>query len=145
MMKYISKLSRLAILYRGDKLSAFGLNAHQHIYIITICNNPGISQDKLAEEIFVNKSNVARQIAMLCENGFVTKKVSEADKRQCEIYPTQKAIDIYPQVIEVLREWNRIIFKDFTDDEKEIFKNLIEKALSNALQNYKERRHQWLN
>ena len=46
-----------------------------HTYILNVCRNPGISQEALSQLIFVNKSNVARQLAVLEEKGmFVGKR-----------------------------------------------------------------------
>ena len=75
-IRSINHIARLATLYREKELKKFGLGGMHHTYILNICRQPGISQEALAKKIFVNKSNVARQLAILEERGFVTRTSS---------------------------------------------------------------------
>ena len=125
LMKYINKISRCAMLYRNEKLEHEGLNGYQHTYIIIICNNPGISQDSLTKRIYVNKSNVARQLALLEQNGFVTRQPSKEDKRVMLVYPTQKAYGIYPRVKAFISEWNSFLCEDFSTEECSLLLSML--------------------
>lgn len=134
LMKYINTISRCAILYRNDKLENEGLNGYQHTYILKICNNPGISQEQLTKMIYVNKSNVARQLALLEQNGFITRKPCEKDKRVMQVFPTQKAYDIFPRVKNFISEWNSYLAEDFTEEERDLLlamlRHITDKATS---------------
>lgn len=125
LMKYINTISRCAMLYRNEKLEHEGLNGYQHTYIIIICNNPGISQDSLTKRIYVNKSNVARQLALLEQNGFVTRQPRKDDKRVMLVFPTQKAYDIYPKVKAFISEWNSFLCEDFSKEERDILVSML--------------------
>ena len=59
----ITEISRCGVQYRADQLAPMGLKACHASYLTEICDCPGISQDKLARRICINKSNVARQAA----------------------------------------------------------------------------------
>ena len=125
LMKYINTISRCAMLYRNEKLESEGLNGYQHTYIIIICNNPGIPQDSLTRRIYVNKSNVARQLALLEQNGFITRQPSEEDKRAMLVFPTQKALDIYPRVKTFISEWNSFLCEDFSAEEQALLLSML--------------------
>ena len=98
LMKYIARIFRCSILYRNEILVQEGLNGYQHTYILKLCNNPGISQEQLSRMLYVNKSTVTRQLALLEQGGFVTRKPGSADKRTMLVYPTAKAEAVYPKV-----------------------------------------------
>ena len=132
-MKYISIISRLSTQYRNDYLQDIHLTGYQYTYILNICRNPGISQEKLSEIIYINKSNVTRQLYSLERNGFVERRFSENDKRVMELYPTEKALEAYPKVVEVLQEWNNYLTSDFNDEEREIMSGLLEKMMNKAI------------
>jgi MarR family transcriptional regulator, transcriptional regulator for hemolysin len=132
LMKNINITSRCANQYRSDRLTDSGLNGCQYTYILNICRNPGISQDKLAHLIYINKSNVTRQLISLEENGYIERRASNTDKRVAEVYPTQKSLDILPKVLIVLHEWNELVTEDFTEAEKEIFLSLLERITNKA-------------
>ena len=64
-MRYINVISRCGAVWRGDKLKGTDIGASHTSYIMTVCRHPGISQDKLAKRIYINKSNVTRNLAYL--------------------------------------------------------------------------------
>jgi DNA-binding MarR family transcriptional regulator len=115
----ITELTRCGAQYRLDQLSPMGLKACHASYLTEICACPGISQDGLARRICINKSNVARQAAVLEEEGFITRTPSPADKRVMELYPTQKALDLLPQIQAILTRWEDCITGDLTEEEKD--------------------------
>ena len=79
LMHHITDIARCAALYRQEELAALGLKACHASYLAAICDTPGITQDQLARRIFINKSNVARQLASLEEDGIVDGVVSVFD------------------------------------------------------------------
>lgn len=123
----ITELTRCGAQYRLDQLSPMGLKACHASYLTEICACPGISQDGLARRICINKSNVARQAAVLEEEGFITRTPSPADKRVMELYPTQKAVDLLPQIQSILTCWESCITGDLTEEEKEQISVLLAK------------------
>lgn len=133
LMKYISRTWRCAIMYKNDKLEQEGLNGYQHTYILKVCQNPGISQEQLAQMIYINKSNVTRQLALLEQNGFITRSTSEKDKRVMQVFPTQKALDIYPKVYDLMVEWNGYLIEDFTEEENKLLHSMMERVMNKAM------------
>ena len=123
----ITELTRCGAQYRLDQLSPMGLKACHASYLTEICACPGISQDGLARKICINKSNVARQAAVLEEEGFITRTPSPADKRVMELYPTQKALDLLPQIQSILTCWENCITGDLTEEEKDQISILLAK------------------
>ena len=121
----MTEIARCGVQYRSDKLAPLGLKSCHASYLTEICENPGISQDKLARRICINKSNVARQVAALEEDGFVLRKPSEADKRVMELYPTEKAIALLPQIQQILRSWEAAITEDLTQEELDVLSSLL--------------------
>jgi DNA-binding MarR family transcriptional regulator len=126
------EISRCGVQYRSDNLAQFGLKSLHASYLTEICANPGISQDRLARIICINKSNVARQVAVLEEDGFVQRLPSEADKRVMELYPTEKTLAILPQITQMLRCWENCITQDLSQEEKETLSALLSKMSSRA-------------
>lgn len=103
------------------------ISACHHMYVLSICRHPGISQEQLARHICLNKSNVARSLATLEENGFVERRQSDADKRVTLVYPTEKMLALYPKVKELADSWNEYLSADLTKAEREIFQKTLEK------------------
>ena len=119
--------------YRGEKMADTTLGGCQCSYVFHICKNPGISQDALSQLLYVNKSNVTRQISMLETAGFVNRKTCESDRRVIEVYPTQKALDLMPRIRLIMREWNEYLTEDMNEEEKKVAFDIIQKLSEKAV------------
>jgi len=138
LMKYINRISRCSILFKNGKLEHEGLNAYQHVYIRNICREPGISQDCLAKSIYVNKSSVTRQLALLEQNGFINRTPGEKDKRVMQVFPTQKALDILPEVKRLSAEWENHITAGLTEEERGFFLSILERMMAKSAEKVNE-------
>ena len=116
-MRDIAICWRCANLYRASRFEKYGFSCYQYTYILSVCDNPGIAQDKLAKTIYVHKSNAARQLAALEEKGFVTRAPDPDDKRILRVYPTEKAFDAVPIIKEVLSDYNSLLLEGLPEEE----------------------------
>ena len=132
LMYHLTKVSRVAAQYRTEQLAPLGLKACHASYLATICRFPGITQDQLSKRIFINKSNVARQLVVLEEDGFVERKPSPEDKRATLVYPTQKALDILPEIGRIFREWEALVAQDLTEEERALAVKMLAKMEARA-------------
>lgn len=128
----IIAISRCNSQFRSEKMAAFGLKSCHTSYILHICHNPGISQDQLAQRIYINKSNVARQAAFLEEAGYITRTPSPSDKRIMELYPTEKAIELLPQIRQILVEWETMLTEGLSQEEIETVSHILDKLRDRA-------------
>lgn len=131
-IKDITEITRCGIQYRTDKLAPLGLKACHGSYLTEICAQPGISQEQLAKCICINKSNVARQVAILEEGGFLQRMPNWEDKRIMKLYPTQKTLDLLPKIMDIMDAWQELLVKDLSWDEQELLEGLLEKMRSRA-------------
>ena len=130
--RYINVISRCGNMYRNERLKGTDLGTSHHTYLFTICRNPGISQEKLARMIYINKSNVTRNLAVLEKNGYIERRPSEQDKRVMLVYPTQKAQDTLPRLREIMRDWNDIVAADLPEEELEQLRAILSRIAERA-------------
>ena len=131
-MKNINLVSRSAEVFREERLKDCGIRGCQSKYVLVIAQNPGFSQEDISRMLFVNKSNVARQIGFLETAGFVKKVGNDKDRRAVHLYPTEKLLGALPRVKEVLAEWRALVTEGFTEEEKAELARLSEKMVENA-------------
>jgi DNA-binding MarR family transcriptional regulator len=117
LIRDITEITRAGAEYKTAALAPYGLKGCHASYLAEICANPGISQDRLAQRICINKSNVARQAAILEEEGFIARKPSQADKRVMELYPTEKTLTLMPEITDILNKWEDFLLADLSDAE----------------------------
>lgn len=132
LMHHLTDIARCASQFRQEELAPLGLKACHASYLAAICKSPGITQDQLARRIFINKSNVARQLAILEEDGFVERRPSPEDRRAVQVYPTQKARDALPRIGEIFRTWEDLVAQDLTQEEREALVSMLSKMKGRA-------------
>lgn len=123
----ITEIARCGAQYRTESLAPMGLKACHASYLLEISAHPGISQDKLAARICINKSNVARQTAALEEDGFITRTPSTQDKRIMQLYPTEKTLTLLPEIRSILCQWEACLTVDVSDEERVILERVLER------------------
>lgn len=128
----ITEIARCGAQYRTEALAPLGLKACHASYLTEISAHPGISQDQLAARICINKSNVARQAAILEDDGFITRTPSQSDKRIMQLYPTQKTLDLLPSISPILRQWEACLTADISEEEKELLERLLSRMKDKA-------------
>lgn len=134
LLKLISITDRHNKIYLDKKLKDIGLNSSQHFYIIKIYENPGITQDKLIDIIHLNPSNITRALCQLEKLGFIKRVAKKDDKRTYNLYPTDKALEIYPKINKIIDDWKSFLLSNFSEEEKESLLKLTKKLCINSLE-----------
>lgn len=128
----IMEIARCSSEYKADKLSPFGLKGFHSSYLAEICACPGITQDQLAGRICINKSNVARQAAILEEDGFIIRKPSQSDKRCIELFPTEKTLELMPRITAITTCWEQYLTRELSPQDIEQVTALLLKMKEKA-------------
>ena len=127
LMNHVTDVARCAALFRQEELAALGLKSCHASYLDVVCSSPGITQDQLARRIFINKSNVARQLVVLEEDGFVERRPSPEDKRAIQVFPTEKSRACMPEIIRIFRFWESFVAQDLSAEERRALVSMLEK------------------
>ena len=96
------------------------LGKNGSLKVTEICAQPGISQDKLARIICINKSNIARQAAALEEGGFIRRCCCDKDKRIMRLFPTEKTLELLPEINRIMTSWQQRLTQDLTQQEQDL-------------------------
>lgn len=137
-MKYIARTFRMSALHRSAAFEERGITGVQINYIMHISRCPGLSQDELAERLYVHKSSVTRQVAQLVKNGFVRREKDHEDKRRRLLYPTDKALALLPEIRSFSDCWNRQLTEGLSEEEKAELIRLLRHVTGQAAEHMKE-------
>lgn len=137
--KWISINGRYVRMLLDEHLKEFQINSSQHMYVLAICEQAGITQDQLAVMTKVNPSNVTRALTYLEKNGYIEKKISKHDKRTSQLYPTVKAQKMKAALELKLMQCEELLLKGFSEQEKTMFLQLNQRCVENLIEHMKER------
>lgn len=131
-MKTLNSISRCQALYRSKAVNADDLYPSHYAFVLTVCRYPGRSQEEIAGALCLDKSTVARALACLEKNGYITRTANESDKRQYLVYPTQKMLDVFPEICRANMQWNKCIEEGIPPEELEVFYRVLSKMEQSA-------------
>ncbi|HZH59752.1 MAG TPA: MarR family winged helix-turn-helix transcriptional regulator, partial [Metabacillus sp.] len=109
----------------------YDLTKGQYLYLVRICENPGIIQEKLAELIKVDRTTASRAIKKLEINGFIEKKEDKHNKKIKKLFPTEKGENVFPIIKRENDYSNMVALKGFSETEVETIFNLLQRVRKN--------------
>lgn len=112
------------------------LTRGQYLYLVRICENPGIIQEKLAEMIKVDRTTTARAIKKLESNGMIERLEDKENKKIKKLYPTKKGAEIYPFIIRENNYSNAVALNGLSDEEAKQLVYLLKKVCKNVSEDW---------
>jgi DNA-binding MarR family transcriptional regulator len=92
-----------------------------------IINHEKITQDELASVLNLDKTTIAKAVKRLETHDLIIRNRSETDLRKKELVATKKALVVKEHMTKHLEENNKLFFDGITEQEIEIFKDVLEK------------------
>lgn len=127
-LKWLSVADRFYKIYLDRQLAPFGINSSQHMFLIKICDSPGILQDSMLDMFYVHPSNIVRTIAALEKQGMITRSPNDQDKRTWKLYPTDRALSVIEEIRKVCEDTEALLLQGFGEGEKESFTDMLMQA-----------------
>ena len=115
-LREIGMIARALDSIANIEFKEFDLTRGQYLYLIRICENPGIIQEKLADMIKVDRTTASRAIKKLEANGFIEKRVDSANRKIKHIFPTEKGNEISPNISRENEHSERVALQGLSED-----------------------------
>ncbi|MFJ8071497.1 MarR family winged helix-turn-helix transcriptional regulator [Peribacillus sp. NPDC096447] len=130
-LREIGMIARALDSISNIEFKEYDLTKGQYLYLVRICENPGIIQEKLAEMIKVDRTTAARAIKNLEINGFIEKKEDKHNKKIKKLFPTEKGNNVYPFIKSENDYSNIVALEGFSEREVETIFNLLQRVRKN--------------
>ena len=124
----IAHIYRSHLAYMIKELEDYRIGSGQFDFLMVLYHKDGVSQENLAKILKVSKATSTRAIQSLEKEGYVYRQRDENDLRAYKVYLTEKGKEIRSVVLEKLISFVDTLLSDFTPEEKEIFRQLVQKA-----------------
>ncbi|MGG0289530.1 MarR family transcriptional regulator [Bacillus pacificus] len=130
-LREIGMIARALDSISNIEFKEYELTKGQYLYLVRICENPGIIQEKLSEMIKVDRTTAARAIKKLEINGFIEKKEDISNKKIKKLFPTEKGKNVYPFIKRENDYSNTVALEGFSEIEAETISNLLQRVRKN--------------
>jgi DNA-binding MarR family transcriptional regulator len=130
-LREIGMIARALDSISNIEFKEYDLTKGQYLYLVRICENPGIIQEKLAEMIKVDRTTAARAIKNLEINGFIEKRDDEHNKKIKKLFPTEKGKSVFPFIKRENDHSNSVALAGFSEKESETIFHLLQRVRKN--------------
>ena len=130
-LREIGMIARALDSISNIEFKEYDLTKGQYLYLVRICENPGIIQEKLAEMIKVDRTTAARAIKKLELNGFIEKKADYQNKKIKKLFPTEKGAQVYPFIKRENDYSNKVALAGLSETEIDTIFNLLQRVRKN--------------
>ena len=113
--------------YMGERLREYGFAGAMFMILLHVDRHPGVSQDRIANHMFIDKCNVARRTKKLEALGYLYRETNQNDRRQNNLYLTEKGRELVPIIRSYMGQWGREITAGLTDEERATLIGLLTK------------------
>lgn len=130
-LRNIGIISRALDSISNIEFKEIALSKGQFVYLVRICENPGVIQEQLVEMLKIDRATASRALKNLEKNGFIVKKNDTNNKKNKLLFPTEKGQEIYPFIIRENEYSNSVALKGFSDKEISKLAHDLEKVKNN--------------
>lgn len=131
--KQINILVRQFNLYLNHELTGLNVSATEILYLASLYKEDGLTQDELASEYLVDKAAVARTVSKMEDKGLITRKDNPKNRRQKQLFLTEKARKIKPELKKVQDRWLKIMTEDEDAGLTEALSSYLDRIVSRAI------------
>ncbi|WP_291568276.1 MarR family winged helix-turn-helix transcriptional regulator [Clostridium sp. UBA2485] len=130
-LREIGMIARCFETISNVEFKEFELAKGQYLYLVRICENPGIISNKVSEMLKVDRTTTARAINKLEKSGFIEMRKDNVNKRILRIYPTEKGRTTYKFLKEEEAYSDFISLQGLSEEEKDILSKLLVRVREN--------------
>lgn len=131
-LREIGMIARALDSISNIEFKEYDLTKGQYLYLVRICESPGIIQEKLAEMIKVDRTTAARAIKKLEINGFIEKQEDDHNQKIRKLFPTKKGQNVYPFIKRENDHSDKVALEGFSQMEVETLFNLLLRVRKNV-------------
>lgn len=128
--KYISIINRYMNSILDKELQKYDIDRGQFPFLIPLYHKEGISQKELCSFYNMDKAAAVRALNKLEKKGYVKRMKDPDDKRQHQVFLTEKARGFGPKLDEIICKTENTLLKGLEEKEREELSRILSKISS---------------
>lgn len=125
-------LYRTFLTYISKSLSSKNLSFSDSILLVDIGDKEGISQEKVADSLSIDKAAISRSVKQMEIKGYIRTERSTVDKRTKELYLSDSGKKLYQYIQCLNQEWNKHVLGDLDPNDIKAFIQTIDNISNRA-------------
>ena len=112
--------------------NGYKITTDQWLIIKSILENPDITQQDIAKNVFKDNASVTRIIELMVKSNYVTREENSLDRRKSNLKVTKDGEAIIENVNDLVIENRKIALKGITEEELNITTTTLKKIIANC-------------
>lgn len=130
--RLISILNRQAQMYLNNALKDLDIGSSEHVFLISLLKEDGITQEELSARLYIDKAATARALKSLEEKGYVRREADTQDKRAKQVFITPKASSRGTEIHQALMGWTAHLTEGLDETSVNVAIDVLEKMADKA-------------
>jgi len=138
---------QIGLLYRAmmkaleTETAPLGIGSGRISYLFILYINEGLTQQEMANRLQADKGAVARTLAQLEEQGYVSRRADPSDKRVTRVYLTAKSKALQGDLEQAVERVITRLHEDIDSGDHDIIKTQLRQMLASLSVHYPAQRH----
>lgn len=130
----IDKAIRTYRMYAMKKIreNGYKITIDQWLIIKSILENPKITQQELAKNVFKDNASVTRIIEILVKSNYLNRAIDTNDRRKSILSVTKEGIEIIEKVQNLVLENRKEALQGITQEDLDIMNQSLQKVIKNC-------------
>ena len=120
--------------YVTEACRPWKLSYSEHVTLMSLYSHDGCRQHELCKVMKADKALVARNLKLLEEKGFVSRRQQGDDRRYKYLYLTPKALDLQDTMEGILKRWVEILVRGIDEVTLDKAFQLMHQVADNAVE-----------
>lgn len=130
--KYIAILHRNRKSYVNKRLEPYGISGGQFVILLSLSRHDGVSQEKISDQLKIDKTLAAKSIKKLELNGYLRRETDPSDRRAYNVFLTPKAHELIPLIRETKNNWEKAVMSGLSKEECRTVEKILGKMADNS-------------
>ncbi len=107
------------------QLKPFNLTNMQHLVLEGLWYNEGVTAAELGKLLILDKATLSGVLERMVEGGWISKRQDPEDKRVNRLFPSTKANNMKPELIDIRKQANETLLIGFNSEEQILLKRFL--------------------
>ena len=112
--------------------SGYKITTDQWLILKSILENPKITQQELAKNVFKDNASVTRIIELMVKSNYLKRKVDFNDRRKSILSVTKEGKDIIENVQSIILQNRKEALEDVSKEDLDIMNIILQKIIKNC-------------
>ncbi len=114
-------LYRTFVQYMTNEVAIQDVSFSDSMFLVTIGEKEGISQEEISSLLAIDKAAVARSVKNLVANGYARVEKFEGNKKTKRLFLTDEGRSLYASILKSQHGWLDAMLKDLQKSQRESF------------------------